>query len=495
MRELSIGWKLESDKPVGDFKLPADALAQTFAVMGIRGAGKSSAVAVMVEEFYRSGLPWIVLDPVGIWWGVRSGKDGLPAGGLDAVVFGGEHGDLPLDIVGGQAVKSGGGQMIARTIINSNVCAVIDLSRESKKTWRKFITDFCRTLMELNPKDPRHIFIEEAAEFCPQRTKVAVTAECKEAVERLVRLGRNRGYGCTLVTQRPATVDKDILSQCENLLVMRTVGKHDRKALMEWLEPRFADRGIDEKKARTEGNALVNGLAGLESGVGYFWSPSWLRRFDKVRIRPRMTFHPGETRKVGQEVRDVVLCPAKEFIEKIRKELSRNATPVVAVPKTAPLVREPDPVVPQVADEISRLTLQMVMLTKERDEVATENETLKGKLAHKDRDLADLRRRLDGVRQHLKPEYDRLRQVFEEIPNGASASPNRSIYDPWLVRAGRAGCKRLLEILIERGQVTKHQLSTLAAVPMNSTFRSYMAWLKRNGLAQVEGDNVCLRAV
>src|SRR5204863_3363346 len=128
------------------------------------------------------------------------------------------------------------GAKIAEALASENIFAVIDVSMESKHTWRQFLTEFSLGLMQLNPESPRHLFIEEAPEFVPQRTKVALTAQCKEAVERLVRLGRNRGYGCTLLSQRPATVDKDVLSQCENLFVLRTVGPHDRKALEEWIE-------------------------------------------------------------------------------------------------------------------------------------------------------------------------------------------------------------------------------------------------------------------
>src|SRR5881396_3657223 len=134
--------------------------------------------------------------------------------------------------------------------------------------------------MQLNPESPRHLFIEEAPEFVPQRTKVALTAQCKEAVERLVRLGRNRGYGCTLISQRPATVGKDVLSQCENLFVLRTTGPHDRKALSEWIQAKASDAGLEK---------FLGDLAGLENGHAWFWSPHWLHTFEKIRVRPRKT--------------------------------------------------------------------------------------------------------------------------------------------------------------------------------------------------------------
>lgn len=105
----------------------------------------------MAEEMARAGLPWMCLDPVGVWWGIRAKPDGTP-GGYPAVVIGGTHGDLPLD--------RADGAKIARALISENVCAVIDLSRESKKFWHTFVTDFALELMQLNPQTPRHIFLE-----------------------------------------------------------------------------------------------------------------------------------------------------------------------------------------------------------------------------------------------------------------------------------------------------------------------------------------------
>lgn len=170
---LNIG-KLVSG---GSFVLPEEALVETFFIGGIRGSGKTTAVAVMCEEFCKIGLPWIMLDPVSVGWGLRAGKDGSPKGGLPVVVFGGEHGDLPLD-------KSQGAK-IAESLIEANICSVIDLKSESKTTWRKFVTDFCLRLLAITPKTPRHIFIEEGGELIPQKAKFAITAQCKEAVERL----------------------------------------------------------------------------------------------------------------------------------------------------------------------------------------------------------------------------------------------------------------------------------------------------------------------
>ena len=76
--------------------LPLDAVTQTFGIIGMRGSGKSNAAVVLAEEMFRAKLHWVAIDPKGDWWGMRSSRDGKHPG-LPIVVFGGQHGDVPLE--------------------------------------------------------------------------------------------------------------------------------------------------------------------------------------------------------------------------------------------------------------------------------------------------------------------------------------------------------------------------------------------------------------
>ena len=64
---------------------------------------------------------------------------------------------------------------------------------------------------------PRHVFIEEAHEFIPQRVSGAL-GKTFNAVSNLVVMGRNRGIGVTLINQRAATINKDVLTQLDKYL-------------------------------------------------------------------------------------------------------------------------------------------------------------------------------------------------------------------------------------------------------------------------------------
>lgn len=464
-----------------EFTLPLEAVAQTFAFLGIRGSGKTSSAIVMAEEMCRAGQPWIAIDPVSVWWGMRAKPNGKPSD-FPVVVFGGMKGDLPID--------KNAGKKIAEAVIAEQVFAVIDLSQESKATWRKFVTEFSLALMDMNPSAPRHIFIEEAPEFIPQRTKVAITAQCKEAVERLVRLGRNRGYGASLISQRPATVDKDALSQCENLFVLRTVGAHDRKALKEWL---------GEKQVGDE--SFLTKLDSLGNGEGFFWSPAWQRRFEHIQIRPRETFHPGATRKVGTEIKAVTMADVKTFVEKVKRQFSKKVVPVekpkyesmedIAVEQMAGPPKTPEPVV----------NLDDYMSKKKHEEIVRGHllakANVESKLSAANDAIYRLTKKFDAIKRTLGPQYEMMKTVFANLEEVVPSEPvNGEVYKPWLEKAGGGTRRKMLEVVLDRKEVTRAQLSTLSGCSIRSSgFKNNLSWMRVNRLIDTEGETVKLMSV
>lgn len=457
---------------LGKLKLPLDAVNKTFAIMGIRRAGKTTTAKVLAEEMCIAQLPWIALDPVGVWWGLRSNTDGSPSK-LPVVVFGGKHGDLPLDRTQGR--------QIARAIIAGNVCAVIDMSGESKTFWRTFLVDFCLELMELEPEQDWHVFIEEAPEFCPQRGMTDLTKRTTEAVERLVRLGGNRGYGATIITQRPARVNKDVLSQCENLFVMRTTGTHDRKALEEWLE------------AQDRPDFKFKGLGALKSGQAYFWSPQWLEIFEKLDVRPSTTYHPGRTRSAGRQAgKTIELGDVSRFVSDLVVQLAREhatdaeqkSKPHRAVDKVTEIKNRKKT---KLTDE--RINALEVELEHTKSELEAVQQNLEAERATHRATTAQLAR----VRKVLKPFAEAYAEVAE-----ADGGVDSSAWDPWLTKAGKPTSMRhrMLKVLIEKRRLSRRQLCTLAgASPRGGATRNAISWMSTNQLLRREGNQLVLQDI
>lgn len=264
---------------LGSIQMPLTAATKTFAILAKRGAGKSYAAAVLAEEFHRNRIPFVVFDPIDVWWGLRLHWDGQRPG-LPVVVFGQEHADLPLTPDMGPA--------IAAAVVQHNVTCVLSTFGMPKRGQRKLIAEFAEELLRINTT-PRHIFIEEAHEFVPQRVTGEMGATFN-AVSNLVVMGRNRGLGVTLINQRAATLNKDVLTQIDTLIALRNTAPQDRAALREWVEHHAAEGDFA---------AFLASLPSLPTGEGWLWSPEFLGVFERIHIRPRRTFHPDREKPIS----------------------------------------------------------------------------------------------------------------------------------------------------------------------------------------------------
>ena len=264
-----------------NFGFPLEVVTETIAILAKRGSGKTYAAAVLVEEMIKAGLPVVVVDPIGVWWGLRSGADGASPG-LPVVIFGGDRADLPL----GENM----GAAIADVVVEQRFPAVLDLSLLSKGASRRFMTAFAERLFVRN-SEALHLVLDEADAWAPQRAMDG-GQRLLGAIEDLVRRGRSRGLGMTLITQRPAVLHKDVLTQCEVLLALRMTGPRDVAAIDEWVRL-HADEDVARK--------LKASLPALPVGTAWVWSPGWLSVLKQIKVRKRETFDSSATPKVGEK--------------------------------------------------------------------------------------------------------------------------------------------------------------------------------------------------
>lgn len=257
-------------------EIPIEYVTQTGGLLAVRGAGKSNAARVIAEEMYAAGLPFCAIDPVGSWYGLRAGRDGTPNGGLPVFIFGGAHGDVQIN--------SGAGALVADVIVEQRLTCIVDLSKfEDDREKKKFLLAFLKRLYFQN-KDPLHLFLEEADDYFPQDMSEA-DRPLVRAGEDLIRRGRSRGLGATIITQRSAAINKKVFTQVENLFVLRTTGPQDVKAISEWVK-------YHEVKEE-----LLESLAALDDGEAWVWSPHFLKTTKKFRFRMSSTFDSGATPK------------------------------------------------------------------------------------------------------------------------------------------------------------------------------------------------------
>lgn len=260
--------------------LSAEAVTQTFGILGKRGSGKTTTASVFAEELLKSNFPLVIIDPTDAWWGLRSSRDGK-SDGYPITILGGDHGDAPLE--------EAAGKVIADLVAEEAPPLVLSLCALSKSSGRRFACDFFERLYEKN-RTALMVIIDECDEFAPQRIQKG-SERLFGAVDTVVRRGRLRGLGVTMISQRSAAINKDILSQCEVLIAHRANHPRDIDPILEWMQVHASKDQIAKVHAT---------IAQLANGEAWVMSPEWLDLFGRVQMRDRETFNSSATPKAGE---------------------------------------------------------------------------------------------------------------------------------------------------------------------------------------------------
>lgn len=471
-----------------NLELPPDAVTQAIAILARRGAGKTYTAKVIVEEIIRARQPVVVLDPTGAWWGLRSSADGTKPG-LPVVIFGGEHGDVPLDRAQGRD--------IANVVIDHPGAYIVDLSGfESKRAEQTFVADFLERLYrgKAERREPLMVVVDEADGYAPQRP-MAETIRTLGALEAIVRRGRIRGLGCLLVTQRAAVLNKNVLTQTEMLIIMQTTGPQDRAAIDEWIKGNGTD---------AERSTVLESLASLERGEAWVWSPSWLRRLVRVRIRTAKTFDSSRTPEAGEST-SAPQAYAKVDIEalgeriRVAAETAKANDPAALRAKIAELERRKpkeievpyERVVDRVVDHIVEVpVLDADVAGKLFEEVDRLRVFGAGLVQMADQITTALSRAQAGQTDLARAARHAAAPKPAPVPVTLDKSPVM-VVDP-SEKPLDAGARRMLASLarMHPTPLLRSQLGTLADVAWTSgTFRGYLSRLRTAGLIEEPDKN------
>lgn len=139
---------------------------------------------------------------------------------------------------------------------------------------------------KLNKIPPFFCVIEEAHNFCPERG--FGEAKSSKILRTVASEGRKFGMGLAVITQRPARLDKSVLSQCTTQMILKVTNPNDLKAIISSVEGINAE-SESEIQNLPIGTSLVTGLVDM---------PLF------VNIRPRKTKHGGTAVNILESVED-----------------------------------------------------------------------------------------------------------------------------------------------------------------------------------------------
>lgn len=320
------------------YPIPDEALDDRLAIVGTSGSGKTYAMTTAVERLLDRKSKVVMIDPLGVSWGIR-----LKANGKDAafpvVIFGGDHADIDI--------TEQSGKLIGEAIAGAAESAVIDLSNlGTKSAERRFMLGFLEVMYRNSTGEPFHLIFDEADLWAPQRS---MEPQLQGLMENIVRRGRVKGFIPWLITQRPAVISKDVLSQVDGLVAMKLTAKQDRDALGAWIE------GQADKAEQKDFNAR---LPTMQRGHGILWIPG-RGILQPVKFPTKATFDSSSTPKRGEKRQSASLKPIdlgglKAAIAAIEAEKAKPKSAARVTPSATATMTQPDPSALRAAEDRGR---------------------------------------------------------------------------------------------------------------------------------------------
>ncbi|MFB6179903.1 MAG: ATP-binding protein [Halorientalis sp.] len=231
-------------------------------ITGKSGSGKSVTASVIAEELLKHDLSFLIVDTDGEYYGLKQQYEVVHAGAEPTcdVQVGVEHAGV-----------------LAELALEEGVPVILDVSGYLDEAERTDLLEaVARELFvrERTLKQPFLLVVEEVHEYLPE------TGGQDAFGERLLQIakrGRKRGLGLCAISQRPAAVDKDFITQCNWLVWHRLTWNNDTDVVR---------RIIDADAAETV-ETLENGQALLQT--------DWDEQIRRVRFRMRETVDVGTT--------------------------------------------------------------------------------------------------------------------------------------------------------------------------------------------------------
>ena len=274
-----------------DLNFPLDFVREKVFLTGITGSGKSWTGGLIMEEVNRVGLQFVCFDALG----AHGGLSQLPN-------------VEELHPKGGETLNIKG--MIDR-LKKEPTSFVIDISDLTLDKQQQVVAEYCDDLLQAKLGKGIMTIFEECQDFVPQQGKPVSF----DGIVRLCKLGRQNGYGVCLISQRPASVSKEALSQCSIYMIHNLINHRDLKAIEDQM-----GFGTDKGEVKK----VLGGISAAQQGEVVCYSPSYFRdegffRASKIR----------ENRKVTHTGNNIEMKPATYASESsFTPEPSRTLAPV-----------------------------------------------------------------------------------------------------------------------------------------------------------------------
>jgi hypothetical protein len=457
---------------IGQHKIDLlDFTTQANTVLGIRGTGKTYTATYIAEQLLKNGIPWITIDPIGVWRYLKVPGKGQ---GFKVVVAGGDGQDLPL--------TPESAPEIVRSAMQKNIPLVLDLydmNCATKASRRTIVERVIEVLLYENKKyGPRHLFLEEAAEFAPQQ----IGQDCARVygmIESLLRMGGNCSIGCTMINQRSEQLNKAVLELSACFFLHGQTGKNSLTSARDWLS--FLDR-----KNATE---ITDSLPSLRAGQCWFWMRGVTENPSLLQMPEKESLHPDR-----KNPKLHTLEKSKMNVDDFVANLSENLKTILEKKK------DDDPA--ELRKRIRDLEKQVKDQKPELKEVSVLTVSDRKELRDLTTDLHNVVVEAKAVMNDASQRLERFEKMLSSPATGPRVAPRHEavFYAPKMKAAPAEangeltqGMKKVLSVLVQvKHPMKANQVAVLAGYsPTSGGYAQTLATLRRDGL--ISGNGGALR--
>jgi len=231
-------------------------------ITGKSGSGKSNTASVVIENLLDNNFPVLIVDSDGEYYGLKEEYEILHAGA-----------DEECDI----QISDEHAEKLAALALEQNVPIILDVSGFlDEDVANKLVRETARQLFakEKKLKKPFLMLVEECHEYIPEGAGVDDTGR---TLIKIGKRGRKHGLGIVGISQRPADVKKDFITQCDWLCWHRLTWDNDTKVVKRILGSEYG-AAIEE----------------VDDGEAFLMT-DWAESIRRVQFHRKQTFDAGAT--------------------------------------------------------------------------------------------------------------------------------------------------------------------------------------------------------
>ena len=250
-------------EPGTPVELPVvDVLTGRSFITGKSGSGKSNTASVVIENLLDNGFPVMIVDTDGEYYGLKEEYEILHAGADDE-----------CDIV----VSPEHAEKLANLALEQNVPIILDVSGYLEEdVANELLLEVVKQLFakEKRLKKPFLLVVEECHEYIPEGGGMDETGKM---LIKVGKRGRKHGLGIVGISQRPADVKKDFITQCDWLCWHRLTWDNDTKVV-----------------GRILGSKYASAVEDLGDGEAFLMT-DWDESIRRIQFHRKRTFDAGAT--------------------------------------------------------------------------------------------------------------------------------------------------------------------------------------------------------